>query len=396
MREPPAGSTGGFHDSPLMFYVLPVRTLGVGVVGIGWVAAQHLKAFLANPHAEVVLLCSRNLRRARKTLDAAGIEVPNARFTTRYEDLLQSDSVDIISIATPNHLHAWQAVAAARAGKHILLEKPTGLDLRDLVRIRDAVRRADVRTIVSFELHYKPYIRFARWLRTEGWLGELRFARFQYISRVTDWYSGWSWVRTKSSGRSHLLAAGCHAVDALRWCTGTEPTEVSALHTRFTAGYQYPTTISANMKLKSRDRRRGSPPLAQVISSTDFQMPYTFGVEMMGDRATLRDDLILWNDAPLDIDALRSASPFPEVAFREDRTPTGAPAIRIITDMPGSADVASHPFQGEIDELVTCILEDRETHLNVFDAQKTMEVCIAADRSAETNGRIIKLPLIRG
>ena len=100
------------------------------------------------------------------------------------------------------------------------------LDERELVGIRDAVRRAGVRTIVSFELRYNPLLRFARWM-TSGQLGDIRFARTQYLSRVTDWYGGWDWS-TRESGRSHLLAAGCHAVDALRWCAGREATEVSA------------------------------------------------------------------------------------------------------------------------------------------------------------------------
>jgi predicted dehydrogenase len=365
--------------------------LGVAVVGIGWVAMQHLTAFSRNPHARVTFLVGRNEARARGRLKDAGLDVPDARFTTRYQDVLTSPDVDIVSIATPNHLHAAQAIAAARAGKHILLEKPTGLDVKELKDIRDAVRKARVRTIVSFELHYNPYLRFAHWLREAGWLGALRFARFQYLSRVTDWYSGWSWVRTRSSGRSHLLAAGCHAVDAMRWCTGLEPIEVSAYSTHFTKGYQWPTSIVVNAKLKGSGR---STPLAQVVSSTDFQMPYAFGVEMMGDKATLRDDLILWNDVPVDLTALRRACPFTDVELQEHRTPTGAAAIRVIAEMPGSADVSHHPFQGEIDELVACILEKRETHLNVHDAQKTMEFCIAADRSSDKGGKAVRLPLI--
>ena len=143
--------------------------------------------------------------------------------------------------------------------------------------------RSGVRTIVSFELRYNPFLKFARWLRTEGWLGDIRFARTQYLSRVTDWYSGWDWVRTRESGRSHLLAAGCHAVDALRWCSGLEPIAVSAFHTHFTAGYEWPTSIVANMRLERAA-------LGHVTSSTDFMLPYTFLVELMGDRATLRQD----------------------------------------------------------------------------------------------------------
>lgn len=369
------------------------RKLGVGVVGIGWVAAEHLKAFLRNPHCEVLLLCSRDEARARARLKQAGVAVPRARFTRRYGDLLESGDIDIVAIATPNHLHAEQAVAAARAGKHILLEKPTGLDLRELGRIRDAVRRASVRTIVSFELHYNPYLRFARWLREAGWLGEIRFARFQYLSRVTDWYSGWSWVRTARSGRSHLLAAGCHAVDALRWCSGLEVAEVAAYSTRLTSGYQWPTSIVVNARLRPPRGRAASRALGQLVSSTDFMMPYTFGVELMGDRATLRDELILWNGAPPDLAALQQACPFADVALHPHQTPTGAAAIRVECLMPGSSDVSHHPFQGEIDELVACVLEGRETHLNVFDAQKTMEICIAADRSAAKGGHPVRLPL---
>jgi predicted dehydrogenase len=368
-----------------------MKPLGVAVVGVGWVAIQHLTAFARNPDARIVALCSRDEGRARGRLKDAGVDPGDAWFTRRFEDVIESPDVDIVSISTPNHLHAKQAVAAARAGKHILLEKPTALDLRELAAIRDAVKKARVRTIVSFELHYNPYLRFAKWLREEGWLGNLRFARFQYLSRVTDWYSGWSWVKTKSSGRSHLLAAGCHAVDALRWCTGLEPVELSAYHTHFTRGYEWPTSIIVNARLKGRGK---SQPLAQVVSSTDFQMPYAFGVEMMGDRATLRDDLLLWNDAPIDLDALRKAIPFDDVQLRPDTLPTGAPAIRVLADMPGSSDVSHHPFQGEIDELIACIRGKRETHINVHDAQKTMEFCIAADKSASLGGKQIALPLL--
>jgi hypothetical protein len=115
----------------------------------------------------------------------------------------------------------------------------------------------------------------------------------------------------------------------------------------------------------------------------------------MGDRATLRDDLLLWNDRAVDLAALRRACPFPDVAFEPARTTTDAPAIRIVAEMPGSADVARHPFQGEIDELVDAVLRGRETHISVFDADRTMQACIAADRSAARDGRPVRLPLTR-
>jgi predicted dehydrogenase len=363
------------------------RELGIAVCGIGWCASQHIAAFLRNPRTRITWLCARDEARARANLAKYGIEVPDARITTSYDKVLQAPDVDIVSIATPNHLHAEAAAAAAAAGKHLLLEKPTGLDVEELIRIRDAVRDSRVRTIVSFELRYNPYLRFVHWLRTAGWLGRIRFARTQYLSHVTNWYSGWNWVRTHASGRSHLLAAGCHAVDALRWCSGLEPLAVSAFHTRFTEGYEYPTSIVANMALD------GSA-LGHVTSSTDFMLPYTFLVELMGDRATLRQERLYWLDTPVDLAALTAANPFADVSLEAVNDEAGRPAIRIRCVMPDSVDVAHHPFQAEIDELVACVLEDRETSISIFEAQKTMEVCLAADRSAEEHGRTIALPLV--
>jgi predicted dehydrogenase len=359
----------------------------VAICGVGWCASQHITAFQRNPWAAITWLCARDADRARANLAAHGLALPDARMTTSYDDVLAAADVDIVSIATPNHLHADQVVAAAQAGKHMLVEKPTGLDTAELARIRDAVRSAGVRTIVSFELRYNAFLQFARWLRSEGWLGDIRFARTQYLSRVTDWYSGWAWVRTRASGRSHLLAAGCHAVDALRWCSGLEPLAVSALHTHLTAGYEWPTSIVANMTLERSA-------LGHVTSSTDFMLPYNFQVELMGDRATLRQDMLQSLDGPIDLPALAAANPFPDVRLAAATDSAGRPAVRVVCPMPDSADVTHHPFQAEIDELVACVLEGRETSITVFDAQKTIEVCLAADRSAERGGAPVSLPLV--
>jgi predicted dehydrogenase len=371
---------------------MPTKTgkLGVGIAGVGWCGAQHIQAFEKNPHAEVTWLYGGgDEARTRSSMAKYKVNLPNARIARNYEEMLAAPDVDIVSISSPNHLHAEQAVAAAGAGKHMLLEKPTGLDVEELVAIRDAVRRAGVRSIVSFELRYNALLRFAHWLRASGTLGAIRFARVQYLSRVTDWYAGWSWVRTRESGRSHLLAAGCHAVDALRWCSGQEAIAVSALHTRFTAGYEWPTSIVANLKLAGGG-------LGHVTSSTDFMMPYTFQVELMGDKATMRQDLLQWEKTPLDLDALTAANPFDDVRLEPGTDSVGRPAIRIRCAMPDSADVSHHPFQAEIDELVACVREGRETMMNVFDAQKTMEICLAADRSADKDGAPVALPLIGG
>ncbi|MBA2353262.1 MAG: Gfo/Idh/MocA family oxidoreductase [Acidobacteria bacterium] len=361
-------------------------SLGVGVVGIGWCAAQHINAFIKNPHTRIVGLCGRDEARTRANLEKYEVLPHDGRITTRFEDLLADPDIHIISIATPNDLHAEQAIAAARAGKHVLIEKPTAMNLDELDRVSTAIRQANVKSIVSFELRFNPYMKFVHWLRESGRLGNIRFTRVQYLSRVTDWYSGWEWCRTRQGGGSHLLAAGCHAVDALRWLSGKEVVELSAYQTHFTAGYEWPTTILVNMKLQDEA-------LGHVSSSTDFQMPYTFQVEVMGDKATVRDTTLLWKDEVVDLEELQAANPWPDLISLEKTTyGTAFEGIRINTMiMPDSVDVAHHPFQAEIDDLVDGILTDRQPALNVFDAEKTMRICVLADQSAEQGGAVITL-----
>ena len=89
------------------------RKLGVAVCGVGWCASQHIAAFLRNPRTAVTWLCARDADRARANLAKYGVALPDARITTSYDEVLAASDVDIVSIATPNHLHAEQAVAAA-------------------------------------------------------------------------------------------------------------------------------------------------------------------------------------------------------------------------------------------------------------------------------------------
>jgi hypothetical protein len=108
----------------------------------------------------------------------------------------------------------------------------------------------------------------------------------------------------------------------------------------------------------------------------------------------MRQDLIQWLDTPIDLEQLAAANPFDDVRLSASTDASGRPGIRITCTMPESSDVVHHPFQPLDNELVTCVLENRETSTSVFDAQKTMEVCLAADRSAALGGTPVKLPLV--
>jgi len=218
------------------------RKLGIGVIGIGWVAHEHIKAWRQNAQCEVVALASHsqeNAARAQRDHGLAG-----ARVYTDWEALIRDERVDVVDVCSMNHLHVPQGVAAAQAGKHVLIEKPAANDLEGLRLLEGAIDRANVKSLVGFELHWSPYFEAIRSMLDHDFFGRIYYAECDYFSgNWEQWYPGYAWVRTKEQGGSALPAAGTHAVDALRQFVRGEATEVFAYAGNFTGVMEWDPTI---------------------------------------------------------------------------------------------------------------------------------------------------------
>jgi len=99
------------------------KKLGVLIHGAGWVAGEHIRAFHANPHTEIVAISSRKASSCQKKAAEAGLD--GVACYTDYAQALAHEGVDIVSVCTPQHLHAENTIAAAEAGKHVVIEKPS-------------------------------------------------------------------------------------------------------------------------------------------------------------------------------------------------------------------------------------------------------------------------------
>jgi len=189
------------------------KMLGVLIHGAGWVSGQHLAAFQHNPATRVVAVSSRSLASARRRGAEAGLG-PSAC----YDDLhraLRHPGVDIVVICTPQHVHCENVIAAARAGKHLLIEKPAGISLAELRRMRDAVRKAGVRTLVSFVLRWNPLFAALKRMIAEGAFGKIYSVEADYLSHNGSWWSGWSDTCTTEQGVSAMLVAGYHTINTI-------------------------------------------------------------------------------------------------------------------------------------------------------------------------------------
>lgn len=334
--------------------------LGVAVFGAGWVSGEHLRAFNNNPHAKVVAIGSRKEASARARAHEAGIE---CAIYTDFASLLKHPGVDLVSICTPNDLHAEETVLAAEAGKHLVIEKPACVNLGDLRRMTAAVEKAEVKTVVSFVLRWNPLFENIKALLANGALGRIFYAEVDYWHNIGPWWTGFEWARLKSSGGSAFLLGGCHAVDAIRWFVGDNVAEVSAYGNCHNPDYEYDSNVVAAVKFRS-----GA--IGKLSTSFDCQMPYNFNIDLLGTEGSIRGNRL----------------------YSKKLLPGQTDFATIPTILPDSGDVSHHPFQGEMDHFVDCILNNEESHCNLADAINTNETCIAIDRSLAT-GKPVALPL---
>jgi predicted dehydrogenase len=358
--------------------------LGVLVHGAGWVSTQHIAAFAANPHTQIRAISSRKLASAQQRGEEAGLE--DVAYYDDYEKALAHDGVDIVSVCTPQQVHCENVVAAAQAGKSIVIEKPVGNSPDELQQMRQAVREAGVKTVVSFVLRWNPLFETIKALIADNALGEIYFVETDYEHDIGSWWSGYLDACTKAGGVSALLVGGCHAIDAARWFAGpgqhqsANVTEVFGYSGGWRKGsdveFNYLTnTFETTPKPMEYDGlevvllKFDTGAIGKVSVNSDCVMPYTFPIEIFGDRGTIRDNRV-WSH----------------------KFPGQTDWVELPTILPDSADVAHHPFQGEIDHFVDCVLNGEESHCNLADAINTHEVAFAALECYRT-GRPVTLPL---
>jgi predicted dehydrogenase len=336
-----------------------MSTLGVGILGTGWVAGEHIKSYGKNPHCRVVALCSRTREGAEAKARESG--ATDAKIYDTYAEMLADPNLQIISLCTPPNQHPEQAIQAAEAGKHLLIEKAVANDPRSLRAMLRAVEKAGVRTVVSFVLHWNPQFQWIRRMLAEDAIGRIFYAEVDYWHNIGPQYLQYRWNVKKDVAGSLFLSAGCHAVDAIRWFVQDEIAEVSAYGNRRNPAYEYDTNVVGVVKFTG-----GA--IGKLSASFDAQFPYAFNIDLLGEKGGIRDNRI-----------------FAKEFFAGQTDWITVPTIR-----PDSGDVTHHPFDGEINHFVDCILKGEESPVNLADAAKTHAVCYALDRSV-AEGRPVKL-----
>lgn len=341
-----------------------VNDLRIGIVGLGWAAGAHINTFKSVQGAKVTRVCHS------RPLDPALLEnkygIPLKVYSS-FEEMLSDPDIDIVDICTPHSCHASQAVAAARAGKHLLIEKPISLNFEDARSIREAIRESGVNCCVCFECRFSKHFTLVKSCITEGLLGDIHYAEVDYYHGIGPWYGQFHWNVKKQMGGSSLLTAGCHALDGLLFFMDSEVDEVFAYGTRSKAEaflpYEYdPTSVTM---LRFKDGRIG-----KVASVIDCLQPYYFHIHLVGSKGSLLDNR-LYSEKLRGMDKSRWST--------------------LETALIDSGDVKDHPYQPQFQSFINAIRSGTRMPLTDFDtAMETHRVVFAAERSLET-GRPVSL-----
>ncbi len=198
--------------------------LRVAIVGCGGMARTYRKTYAGLPGVEWSLAVDVNADELGRCVDAGA-----KRTSTRFEDAL-ADDIDVVDVSTPNHLHADQAIAALKAGKHVIVQKPISNSLADADRIVDAAERSDRHAGMFMSSYNNPLIWDIKQLIEEGKLGTIQaiHARDSHRGGLRATPGAWRGDR-KLTGGGSFIQLSIHAINLIRFFLNERISEVIAI-----------------------------------------------------------------------------------------------------------------------------------------------------------------------
>lgn len=336
--------------------------IGFGLVGVGMIGKVHAEAIQAIPGARLVAVCGR---------DAAKTETFAAQYETvaytDYDQFLAQPGLHVVNLCTPSGLHAEEGIAAARAGKHVLTEKPIETTLAKADALIAACDAAGVKLGVIFQSRFLPAV-----LRIKQALAENRLGKLMLCDAIVKWYRApeyyaESWHGTQAlDGGGALINQAIHTVDLLRWLVGPVETAFA-----MKGALRYPQIEGEDTLVSSLRFQNGA--LGVIQATTSVKPGFKRRVELSGERGTI----ILDGDA-ISVWAIDGEADAPSNDAQ-------------LTD--GSANPAAISNEGhrmQIEDMVNAVREDRAPLIDGREGRLSLEVVEALYASA-TSGQPVRL-----
>jgi predicted dehydrogenase len=290
------------HDRVMFKEVDSMSNINIAIVGAGMIARYHAEAIRSTPGARLVAVHRADTARPEETAAQFGVPCePN------YDALLARADIDLVCICTPSGLHARQAIAAARSGKHVLVEKPMALTLEDADAMIAACRDAGVQLGIALQRRTDPIFRSVRAAVEDGRMGKMVLGSVNIpYQRTQEYYESADWRGTWAlDGGGALMNQGIHLVDLLLWYMG-DLVEVTARADTLSHNIEVEDCLVATLRF-------ANGALGSIAATTDAAPGFPHRVEVYGDRGGVQlegEGIARWGvegDAPETAQAPASA-----------------------------------------------------------------------------------------
>ena len=348
--------------------------LGFGIIGCGMISNFHAKAIAEVPGAHLVGCFDRVPEAAERLAAATGCQAYR-----ELRSLLKNPEVQVVTIGTPSGAHLEPAVAAARAGKHVIVEKPLEITLKRCDKIIAECSQAGVVLSTIFPSRFHESARLIKGAIEGGRFGRLTIGD-AYVKwyRTQQYYDSGAWRGTwKFDGGGALMNQAIHSVDLLAWLMGPVA-EISS----FTATLAHERIEVEDVAMATLRFSNGA---LGVLEATTAAYPGALKrVEIHGSEGSAvlqEEDLTTW--------AFAQAAPDDAALLERMRgkTQTGG----------GAADPAAighHGHTAQFRDVAEAIATGRQPLINGPEGRRSVEIILAIYKSAET-GKVVRLPLER-
>ncbi len=326
-----------------------MKPIRVGIIGCGGISQAHARGYQNLPELlQIAATCDEIEINAEERAQQLGAD----QVYTDYEKMLKDANIDAVDICLPHDLHAVVSIAASEAGKHVLVEKPIAISLEEADSMIAASEKAGTLLMVALNQRYDPAHQRIKEMIDEGVLGRILCIRIDHNQNVS--LPEGHWIRSRARlGGGVLIGSGIHRVDLLRWFGG-EVTQVASFQVEQPERMEGEVVVVMNALFES-----GAIGEVTAIWAVR-KAPWYEGVWVYGTEGSVyRINGLFWD----------------------------SPDGYVKLDVP-EAD----SFTEELRHFGQCILNDNTPLTSGVEARRSLEVVLAAYRSADSR-ESIKLPL---
>jgi predicted dehydrogenase len=213
------------HFAPNLNAQSSQRKTRYAVIGLGRIAGHFLPAAGATTNSQITALVSGHRDKAERIGLQYGISSSAIYNYENFDTIVHNQNVDAVYVALPNSMHAEYTIRAAKAGKHVLCEKPMATNVADCERMIAACKTANVKLMIAYRCHYEPTnLKAIRMIR-EGALGQVQAIESSFGFNIAA--GEWRLSKTMAGG-GPLFDVGIYSLNACRYLTGEEPEHISA------------------------------------------------------------------------------------------------------------------------------------------------------------------------